>query len=126
MVDYILNSEQNYKIVHYFADEPNGKFAYVDKPELYQTFVDISKSRKNVFSFIFEFPVFLFGIVCGISSSINKQNNSVSVLIIIKIFVFDLIDSNIESRDCDPICVLKKYNISADKNWMCFFNAILQ
>ena len=54
LVDYILNSEQNYKIVHYFADEPNGKFAYVDKPELYQTFVDISKSRKNVFSFMWD------------------------------------------------------------------------
>lgn len=54
LVDYILNSEQNYKIVHYFADEPNGKFAYVDKPELYQTFVDISKSRKNVFSFVWD------------------------------------------------------------------------
>lgn len=36
--DYILNNQSQYKLVHYFADEPNGKFAYVNKPHLFDEF----------------------------------------------------------------------------------------
>lgn len=38
---YILAHKDEYKLVHYFADEPNGKFAYVDKPHLYEEFKEL-------------------------------------------------------------------------------------
>ena len=38
LTDYILEHKNEYKLVHYFADEPNGKYAYVNKPQLFEEF----------------------------------------------------------------------------------------
>ena len=35
---YIVENKDSYKLVHYFADEPKGKYACVNKPELYEQF----------------------------------------------------------------------------------------
>lgn len=50
---YLVNEElaagllnQNYKFIHYFADEPQSKFAYTKRPELYELL-------KNTESYIF-------------------------------------------------------------------------
>lgn len=36
--NHILSCKDKYTFVHYFADEPDGKYAYVNKPELYDAF----------------------------------------------------------------------------------------
>lgn len=41
------------KLVHYFADEPNGRYAYVKKPELFEEYLAYSKEY-NVFSFVWD------------------------------------------------------------------------
>ena len=41
LTQYILENKANYELVHYFADEPEGKYAVVDKPYLYEEFKKI-------------------------------------------------------------------------------------
>lgn len=36
--NYIFQNQNKYKLVHYFADEPRGKYACVNKPWLYEEF----------------------------------------------------------------------------------------
>src|SRR5699024_9934275 len=36
--NFILQNRDKYRLVHYFADEPKGKYACVDKPYLYEEF----------------------------------------------------------------------------------------
>lgn len=38
---YILEHKTEYKLVHYFADEPDGRYAYVNKPHLFEEFKKI-------------------------------------------------------------------------------------
>lgn len=40
--DYIISNSDKYKLVHYFADEPKGRYACVNKPELYNEFKKIN------------------------------------------------------------------------------------
>lgn len=54
IIDYLIKNTTKYKLVHYFADEPNGKYAYVNKTELYDEFMSITKEDKNVFSFVWD------------------------------------------------------------------------
>lgn len=54
VVDYLKSSENNAKLIHYFADEPNGKLAFVDKPDLYKIFYDFAKENKNVYTFLWD------------------------------------------------------------------------
>ena len=49
--DYSKNNTT--KLVHYFADEPNGRYAYVKKPELFEEYLAYSKEY-NVFSFVWD------------------------------------------------------------------------
>ncbi len=42
LTDYILSDNSRYKLVHYFADEPKGKYAVVNKPYLYEEFKKIN------------------------------------------------------------------------------------
>lgn len=46
---YIVENKDSYKLVHYFADEPKGKYACVNKPELYEQFDKI-----NAYSFVWD------------------------------------------------------------------------
>ena len=46
---YIIKNQNKYKLVHYFADEPKGKYACVNKPELYENFKCL-----NVLSFMWD------------------------------------------------------------------------
>ncbi len=46
---YIIENKDKYKLVHYFADEPNGKLAYVDKKHLYEEY-----KKLDAFSFIWD------------------------------------------------------------------------
>ena len=39
--DYIKTKQNEIKLIHYFADVPNEKFAYINKPELYEEFKKI-------------------------------------------------------------------------------------
>ncbi len=50
LFDYILAHKNNYRLVHYFADEPDGRYAYTDFPELYKNFKEI----KGVYSFVWD------------------------------------------------------------------------
>lgn len=47
--DYIIQNKHKYKLVHYFADEPQGKYACVNKPWLYEEF-----KKLNLYSFIWD------------------------------------------------------------------------
>ena len=42
LTDYIISNSHKYTLVHYFADEPKGKYACVNKPELYEEFKNIN------------------------------------------------------------------------------------
>lgn len=53
IIEYIINKNTT-KLVHYFADEPDSSYAYVNKPELYEEFKNLSLSRKNVSSFVWD------------------------------------------------------------------------
>ena len=46
---YILENKDKYKLVHYFADEPKGKYACVDKPYLYEEF-----KKTDAYSFMWD------------------------------------------------------------------------
>lgn len=46
---YILENSEKFKLVHYFADEPRGKYACVNKPHLYEEFLKI-----NAYSFMWD------------------------------------------------------------------------
>ena len=46
---YIVENKDSYKLVHYFADEPKGKYACVNKPELYEQFGKI-----EAYSFVWD------------------------------------------------------------------------
>ncbi len=39
--EYIIANKDRYKLIHYFADEPQNKFAFVNKPYLYEKFKTI-------------------------------------------------------------------------------------
>ncbi len=41
------------KLVHYFADEPNGKYAFVNKPELFEEFKTYAQ-QSNAVSFVWD------------------------------------------------------------------------
>lgn len=47
--NYIIENKDSYKLVHYFADEPKGKYACVNKPELYEQFGKI-----EAYSFVWD------------------------------------------------------------------------
>lgn len=47
--NYIIKNNGAYKLVHYFADEPKGKYACVNKPELYEQFGKI-----DAYSFVWD------------------------------------------------------------------------
>lgn len=47
---YIIKNKEKYKLVHYFADEPEGKYACVNKPHLYEEFKQLS----GVYSFMWD------------------------------------------------------------------------
>lgn len=49
LTNYILKNKNNYHLIHYFADEPNGKFAFVNKPELFKEF-----KKLNLTSYIWD------------------------------------------------------------------------
>lgn len=47
--------EKGAHLVHYFADEPDGKYAYVNKPELFEEFKSLVKSEDfNVHTFVWD------------------------------------------------------------------------
>lgn len=46
---YIIEHKNEYKLVHYFADKPDGKLAYVNSPELYEEF-----KKLNAVSFVWD------------------------------------------------------------------------
>src|SRR5574344_616309 len=48
--NYILENQNSFKLVHYCADEPNGKYAYVNNPNLYNDF----KNIKNTINYIWD------------------------------------------------------------------------
>lgn len=54
LIDYIIENKNKHKLVHYFADEPNSKWAYVEKHELYKEYLQLAKDEKNIFSFIWD------------------------------------------------------------------------
>lgn len=54
IIDYLIEKKGNFKLVHYFADEPNGKYAYVTKPELFEEYKSLAQDCKNVFSFVWD------------------------------------------------------------------------
>ena len=54
IVDYIIEKKGNFKLVHYFADEPDGKFAYVNKPELYEEYKLLSQDKNNVKTYVWD------------------------------------------------------------------------
>ena len=54
IIDYLIENKGKFKLVHYFADEPDGKFAYVEKPELYNEFRKLASDKENVFSFLWD------------------------------------------------------------------------
>ena len=41
LCDYILSNKGAFKLVHYFADEPDGKYAYTEFPQLYEDYKKI-------------------------------------------------------------------------------------
>ena len=47
--DFILKNKDNYKLIHYFADEPNSKYSCVNKPHLYEEF-----KKLNLLSFMWD------------------------------------------------------------------------
>ena len=47
--NHILQNKDRYKLVHYFADEPQGKYACVNKPWLYEEF-----KKLNLYSFMWD------------------------------------------------------------------------
>ena len=47
--DFILKNKDNYKLIHYFADEPKGKYSCVNKPHLYEEF-----KKLNLLSFMWD------------------------------------------------------------------------
>lgn len=48
-------AENGCKLLHYFADEPDGKYAYVDKPELFKEFKElIAKGKLNIAPFVWD------------------------------------------------------------------------
>lgn len=47
--NFIVNNQNNCKLVHYFADEPDSKLAYVDKKHLYEEF-----KKLNAASFLWD------------------------------------------------------------------------
>lgn len=54
LVDYLINNKGKFKLVHYFADEPNSKWAYVEKYELYKEYLQLVEDKQNVFSFVWD------------------------------------------------------------------------
>lgn len=54
IINYIIDNKGKFKLVHYFADEPNSKYAYINKPELYEELTQLSKDKDNVFSFVWD------------------------------------------------------------------------
>lgn len=51
--NFFLNSKHKFQLIHYFADEPNGKYAYVDKPELYNNYINLAEDTR-VTTFIWD------------------------------------------------------------------------
>ncbi len=47
--NYIIDNQNKFKLVHYFADEPQGKYACVNKPYLYEEF-----KKLNAYSFMWD------------------------------------------------------------------------
>lgn len=45
-----LRENKDYRFIHYFGDEPNSRFAYTDRPEIYE----LLKSTKNAEIFIWD------------------------------------------------------------------------
>ena len=41
LCDYILANKDKYQLVHYFADEPDGRYAYTDYPKMYKNYKKI-------------------------------------------------------------------------------------
>lgn len=54
LIDYIINNKEKFKLVHYFADEPDSKWAYVEKYELYKEYLQLVEDKQNVFSFVWD------------------------------------------------------------------------
>lgn len=54
IIDYIIANKNKFKLIHYFSDEPNSKFAYLNKPELYEEYKKLCTDDKNVFTFIWD------------------------------------------------------------------------
>ena len=54
LIDYIINNKEKFKLIHYFADEPDSKWAYVEKHELYTEYLQLAKDKSNVFSFVWD------------------------------------------------------------------------
>lgn len=49
LCDYILANQAKYQLVHYFADEPDGRYAYTDFPEMYNDYKNI-----DAYSFVWD------------------------------------------------------------------------
>ena len=54
IIDYVIKNKGKFKLVHYFADEPDSKYAYLNKPELYDEYKKLCADTKNVFTFIWD------------------------------------------------------------------------
>lgn len=54
IIDYLIENIGIYKLVHYFADEPDSKYAYMKKPELYKEFKKLTNDKENVFTFVWD------------------------------------------------------------------------
>lgn len=46
---FILSNKDKYKLVHYFADEPDGQYAYTNHPEIYNEF-----KKTGAYSFVWD------------------------------------------------------------------------
>lgn len=54
IIDYLIENIGRFKLVHYFADEPDSKYAYMNKPELYEEFKKLANDKENVFTFVWD------------------------------------------------------------------------
>ena len=54
LIEYLLADGANCNLVHYFGDIPDSKYAYGLKNELYVEFSLLSKTKNNIFSFVWD------------------------------------------------------------------------
>ena len=54
IIDYIIENKGKFKLVNYFADEPDSRYAYLNKPELFEEYKKLSADRSNVFTFLWD------------------------------------------------------------------------